>query len=83
MKSKDVVTMLNAFLMLNEDIGSVNAWNFLTKKIYRDCMSRCDEGLNFKGDKPSCKESCAKYFAGAAKEAFSNQSRPMIGYPVI
>ena len=31
MKSKDVVTMLNAFLMLNEDIGSVNAWIFLTK----------------------------------------------------
>merc|ERR1711990_1308247 len=36
---------------------------------YRDCMSRCDEGLNFKGDKPTCKEACAKYFAGAAKKS--------------
>merc|ERR1712076_243707 len=32
-------------------------------------MSRCDEGLNFKGDKPTCKEACAKYFAGAAKKS--------------
>merc|ERR1712046_533921 len=35
---------------------------------YRDCMGRCEEGFNFKGDKPSCKEACAKYAAGAAKK---------------
>jgi len=34
---------------------------------YRDCMGRCEEGL-FKGEKPTCKEACAKYFAGAAKK---------------
>ena len=37
---------------------------------YKDCMSRCDKRLNFKGDKPTCKEACAKYFAGAAKDCF-------------